>query len=429
MSTNTVLDFRRRRIVLFGMFGIGNLGNESTLWVTLHHLRKRLPDTEVLCVSDSLPIFAQAYDVTGISINSLRVRGGNLLPTEKLRYVYVALASLILEPIRFRRAIRLLQGVDRFIVVGTGALDDLGQQPWELPTYTLRWCTAARWIGAKVQLLAVGAGPIRGRINRLLTKRAVAMAETRAYRDVYSRQFMGSLGVTSNEDEVVPDLVFAFPTEWLPTWRDAAGPPKVIGVGVMEYYGWNLEGNEGRRVYTTYISKMAAFIRWLLDSGYSVRLLIGERVSDARALRDLQAMIGVDILAAAGERVAIPPIETVQDLLREIVVTDMVVGTRFHNLVFALALARPVISVGYAPKFDALMHEMGLDAYSQHIERLDLDRLKEQIGYLAANHRDVVLSIEAKRAEYRERLERLYDLSFPSAPAFDVKAASLSNRR
>lgn len=412
MIAKPVSDRRSRRIVLFGIFGIGNLGNESTLWVTLHHLRRRLPDAEVICVSDGLPSFAHSYGVTSFPIDPLPVRGARRLPSKILKHIFVATASMILEPIRLRRALRMLRGTDQFIVVGTGALDDLGQLPWELPAHISRWCRAAKLTGAKVQLLAVGAGPIRNRINRWLMTRAVAVSESRTYRDGYSRDYMAGLGVGSSTDEVVPDLVFAWPEERLPSARTADTPPKVVGVGLMEYYGWNLPPEEGRQVYTAYIEKMATFVRWLLDSNYCVRMLIGERHTDARAIRDLFAALGPEVVDKAGERLTAPAVESMHDLLGEIMRTDMVVATRFHNLVFALALARPVISIGYAPKFEALMHEMGLDEYAQHIEELHVERLQTQVRNLTTNHGEAMRMALAKATEYRKRLERLYDTTF-----------------
>ena len=44
----------------------------------------------------------------------------------------------------------------------------------------------------------------------------------------------------------------------------------------------------------------------------------------------------------------------------------------------ALKLGKPTISVGYAAKNDALLADMGLEKFCQHIERLDVDLLIQQ---------------------------------------------------
>jgi polysaccharide pyruvyl transferase WcaK-like protein len=223
---------------------------------------------------------------------------------------------------------------------------------------------------------------------------------------------MTRCGVGAPGDDVVPDLVFGWPVERMPSPRVADTPPQTVGVGLMAYTGWNLGDSRGRLLYTTYLGQMASFVRWLVRSGYRVRFLIGERHTDAAAVRDLLEHLEPDFLATYAGRLAVPGIDTVADLLREIALTDLVVATRFHNLVFALALSRPVISIGYAAKFEALMHEMGLDNYCQRVETLDVERLKRQLSQLAASYGVTARIVAARTAAYRERVERLFDETF-----------------
>ena len=42
---------------------------------------------------------------------------------------------------------------------------------------------------------------------------------------------------------------------------------------------------------------------------------------------------------------------------------EVVIASRFHNLICALRLARPTVSVGYASKNRHLMQALGLDEY------------------------------------------------------------------
>ena len=74
------------------------------------------------------------------------------------------------------------------------------------------------------------------------------------------------------------------------------------------------------------------------------------------------------------------PAASLRDVMEQIAETDLVVATRFHNVVCALKLARPTVSLGYARKNDVLLAEMGLGAFCQHVEAIDLDLLKTQFG-------------------------------------------------
>ena len=76
------------------------------------------------------------------------------------------------------------------------------------------------------------------------------------------------------------------------------------------------------------------------------------------------------------------PAFTLGELMRQMASVDTVVATRYHTVLCALKLAKPTLSVGYAPKFDALMAEMGLAEFSQSAKSLDASRLIEQFTEL-----------------------------------------------
>jgi polysaccharide pyruvyl transferase WcaK-like protein len=52
-----------------------------------------------------------------------------------------------------------------------------------------------------------------------------------------------------------------------------------------------------------------------------------------------------------------------------------VVATRYHNVVCALMLSKPTISIGYGEKNAVLMAGAGLAEYCQSVDYLDVERL------------------------------------------------------
>jgi polysaccharide pyruvyl transferase WcaK-like protein len=68
--------------------------------------------------------------------------------------------------------------------------------------------------------------------------------------------------------------------------------------------------------------------------------------------------------------------------MQRLAAVDTVVATRYHNVLCALKLAKPTLSIGYAAKFEALMAEMGLAEFCQSARSLDLDRLIKQFTEL-----------------------------------------------
>ena len=408
---------RPPRIVLFGLFGSSNLGNDATLGVTLDHLRKRQPEAEIACVCRNQREVERVFQIKTLPMDPLPPWGFWRIPNRTMRHACTATFALITEPVRAMRIARHLAGVQQFLVVGTGVLDDFGEQPWAMPAWLLRWCSGAKRAGAVVRFLAVGAGPIRNPVNRYLMVRAVLQSDYRSYRDSVSRAFAQSVGVNVARDPVVPDLVFAISEEELVGRRQPSAPPKSIGVGVMGYYGWSNDRGEGITIYEKYIEKMSAFVLWLLRQGYLVHVLLGQLNADERPVQDLIEAVSAKLDVETRRRLLAPKIESLDDLMGAIAETDAVVATRYHNVICALSLGRPVIAVGYASKFDDLMQEVGLASYCQSIEHLDVELLMEQFARLSANHGALVAQVKAKVATFRGKLNAMYDSLFGHVPA------------
>ena len=97
---------------------------------------------------------------------------------------------------------------------------------------------------------------------------------------------------------------------------------------------------------------------------------------------------------------------SLDEVMAQIGKVDIVVATRFHNVVCALKLARPTISIGYASKNDLLMAQMGLADYCQHIDDFDPDRLVTQVCRLHTDRERIARVIAARTAEYAASLKR-----------------------
>ena len=101
------------------------------------------------------------------------------------------------------------------------------------------------------------------------------------------------------------------------------------------------------------------------------------------------------------------------DLLAQLATTDLVVAARFHNVLLALMMGRPVISLSYYHrKNEALMAEMGLEDYCQTIDDLEVDRLIDQFTRLRGRVDVVRPRLARKAAEYRAALHEQYAALF-----------------
>ena len=87
---------------------------------------------------------------------------------------------------------------------------------------------------------------------------------------------------------------------------------------------------------------------------------------------------------------------------------DTVVATRYHNVLCALKLAKPTLSVGYGAKNVALMKDMGLPGFCQSAGALDVDRLIEQFTDLESRSTQLRQTLNGRNATYTQRLDQQF---------------------
>ena len=136
-----------------------------------------------------------------------------------------------------------------------------------------------------------------------------------------------------------------------------------------------------RSVYNAYMNKLEDFAGWVLAQGHDLRIFMGDDC-DHDALEDLADRLQALRQSDRQRRGSCCACSVPVGCVREIARCDAVVATRFHNVVAALALGRPVLSIGYAKKNDVLLNEAGMGELCQHIEHLDLERLKAQFTFM-----------------------------------------------
>lgn len=378
-------------IALFGLFGCGNLGNDGSLESMLLFLREKRPDARIFCICTGPEVVSDEFGIDAIPIRPARGEGiGSVLDRIFLRI-----------PRKIRDSIHALQQIREagvMIVPGTGILDDFGDRPMGMPFDVFNWCLAARLMRTRIAFVSVGVGPIGNRFNRWLLTRAARMAHYRSYRDSASREFMESVGFDTSQDAICPDLAFK-----LPVPQSITAEPShhlTVGVGVMNYHGWYDSNKNGQEIFDSYVAKMAIFVTHLLSAGHKVRLIIGDE-GDMRAVEAILATLG----EADTQGLSCEPVHSLHDVFCQVARVDLVVATRFHNVVAALMAGKPVISLGYAAKNDLLLGKMGLGGFCQHIERLDVDLLFEQFSRLVENREEHSRTIGCRVAEFRKSLE------------------------
>lgn len=392
---------RRRvlRVATLGWHGAGNLGNDGCLEAMIRFIRRDFPDAEITAICPGPEEIAEKFDVGALQMRwepgPRWMRGVNKLalktPSAAYNWIYT------------RRHIRKF---DFLIVPGAGLIDDYRTNFLGRPAVLRRWCAAAKQSGVQILFVSVGADPIRNAMSRWMVKPVVGMANYHSYRDEGSRAYMQSIGIDETHTPVYPDLAWGLPAPPPPARR--VDQPLTIGVGVMAYHGWtSIEAGHG--IHDPYVDKITAFVDWLAAQGHRVRLLVGEK-SDMRVVAAVSQKAQC---ASTDSWIAPTPAASLYDLMEQIGETDFVVASRFHNVLCALKMGKPTISVSYMPKCNELLDQVGAHGYFQMIEELDVERLKQQFVQLVGDRirlerviRDRVSYLQDKLREQEELLAR-----------------------
>jgi polysaccharide pyruvyl transferase WcaK-like protein len=398
---------KRPKISLFGHFGAGNFGNESTLQAMLCSLRRLLPDAEVTCICTEPEIVAADYKIAASPINRVLVKSWNVRnPLARLgRTVFIGIPS---ELYRWLRAMITLRDTDMLIVVGTGLLTDaFGISFWG-PYSSFRWSVIAKLCGCQLVFLSVGAGPLERRSGRLFVKSALSLANFRSYRDEATQKYLEGIGFQRTGDRLYPDLAFSLPVVQ-PNCSATKGRRAVVGLGLMVYGGmYGIEKTTSAH-YAAYFETLADFAKWLLDRGYDIRMVIGDHI-DMPVTREFISLVKTRSATDGEERISAEPIESANDLLSQLAATSFVVATRFHNVLLALFLNKPSIAVSFHHKCSSLMSQMGMSEYCQDIKELDLAVLIEQFCRLENNADNIRDMLARKVTECRNALDEQYAL-------------------
>ena len=400
------------KVSFFGHFGSANSGNESTLLTVLSQLSSLAPESELRCICTHPEAVRARYGIEAIPINTRAARIWDR-NDPLARRVAMAFVGVGAELAQYVRAFRALRRNDMLIVPGTGLVNDAyGLSSWG-PYNLFKWVLMARLRRARVLFVSIGAGPLDRRLGRRLVKASLGLAHYRSYRDDSSRNYLTGIGLRAERDPVYPDLVFRLPDALLSCIHARPrGTRRVVGLGLMEYAGKYSAADPRPETYTAYVESLAVFAAWLLENDYDIRLLLGD--GDAGVIAEFRSALQARLGSYEEERIIAPRLASVQDVLTEIAATDVVVATRFHNVLLALLLNKPVVAISFHHKCSSLMRQMKLSEYCHEIDHMDADWLIDQFRTLEENRdavkRTIVRGVEAARAGLDEQYDRIFEV-------------------
>jgi polysaccharide pyruvyl transferase WcaK-like protein len=392
------------KVGLFGLLGAGNMGNDGSLEVVLAYLRDQHPDAEMSALCSGPEVVEERYGIPSTPLYWYYTRHRD--PVLPVRVVVKAVCKVRDSA----RVLRWVRRQDVVIVPGAGVLENtLPLRAWGFPLSLFLLSFFGRLTGTKVAYVNVGSNVIKQRTMRFFIRWATRLAHYRSFRDTLTRDALAEMGVDTSRDEVYPDLVFAMANP------DVTVESGTVAVGLMDFHGSNDDRARADSIHRTYVDGMRRFVRFLVDSGRRVRLLIGDEVDEV--------IIRQVLAEHPAGTVTYEPIRTLGDVMARIATAEVVVGTRYHNVLCALKQAKPTISVSYSTKNDRIMDDMGLGEYTQDARAVDADRLIDQFTAVAAAAKEITPVLAERSARKTALLTRQFEVLSASLglPATTVK--------
>jgi polysaccharide pyruvyl transferase WcaK-like protein len=403
------------RIAFWGNFGTLNLGNECTLAAALYNLRKRLPHAQLISVCSAPEDTAARHGIRAIPIGRASGSGGDSGNNGRYAKPLRILRRIGLEARAWLRAFRQASSIDALLITGTGILTDDGEGAFGLPYELFKWSLVTKIRGGKLFFVSVGVESIARPLARVFVRSALRLADYRCYRDLRSAALLQTLGFRADRDVVCPDLAFSLPQTLAAAAEPLGSRRCTVAVGLFNYRDRGYGSSAAASAYRAYVDRICSLILWLLEHDYSVRVVIGDLTYDEGVRADVRTQLQARGLDLASPCFADEPAASFEQLLGQLAAVDFVIATRFHNVLLALLLGKPVVSVSYEGKNEALMREMGLGEYCQALDSLDLERLIEQFLDLQKNADSLRDVVAGRTAANRVRLDEQYDLIARSA--------------
>ncbi|GAB4074050.1 polysaccharide pyruvyl transferase CsaB [Barrientosiimonas marina] len=364
------------RIGITGNYGNQNQGDEAILEGIIIQLEQTYPvEREDICVFTKTP--EETRHKLGVMTHPLYERTktapGSLMAT-------------------IRQTMPVIRGLDMLIIGGGGILMDL------YINSTVIFAMYG-WLARRAHVPAViygaGAGPINTRAGKWLVKSLAGHADLVTVRDAPSKNLLASIGV-KQPVQVIADPAFYVPA---PAQEYPADSRLAIGVTALPYFHSSYWPEEDTQKYNHYIEGMAANLDHLLaEQDQAVITFFATKYpQDLGAVRDIQALMQYQDRTETQEDFL-----THRELLALIEKQDLIIGTRLHSLILALAAAKPVMAVAYHQKVHAMMDRIDCAEASIHIENVHINQ-----HFFADGCSRMAADWETTRTRFRERSEAM----------------------
>lgn len=409
------------KIAILHHAGGGNLGDDASVDAVITGIKLRWPDAVIAAFTMNPEEIVKRHDIHSYPLKRHRWTIGyncvmedvgtsgsrvvDWLRTTKAPLIR-RLRSAFRELAFWFASRRVLRSFDLLVLSGGGQLTDRSG-PWSFPYTILSWFLLARSAGVRSIVLNVGVGPLIHPLSKLFITGALRVADYVSFRDTESQVLAKNVGF-SGKSQVFADNVYSFE---VPSCVNEKQRQPIVGIAPMPYPADPpFNAATDKIIYEDVIAKFGIFAAYLVERSHRLMLFGTDYGVDSGPIGDLQT-----ILRDRHHIVTAPyvPATSCEALLSEMAAMDYVVTCRFHGVIFAHLLNKPVLAVSHHSKVADLMSAIGLSQYCLDIRTFDPKELAEKLAELTENRDEIKSLMATSVAIYRSQLINQFDQLFP----------------
>jgi polysaccharide pyruvyl transferase WcaK-like protein len=414
------------KIALLHHTGGGNLGDQASVDAVLGNIRVRWPGSVIALLSMNPSETARIHGVPSYPLRTY-IWGPGYMPAAGksnsasefhfMRWLRTTRTPIIRLPRAISRelafliaALRIIRRFDLLIVSGGGQLTGKSG-PWGFPYSIFLWFLVAKFAGTRCIFLNVGAGPLTDPLTKFFVTRTLYAADYVSFRDEPSQALARKIGF-AGDSQVFPDNVYSLEVSTPSVVSSGKREQPIVGISPLAYPVVSmLSTAEQNTMYADIIAKFALFASSLATRRYPIALFGTDVGEDPATIEDLRTALRNrhNITTPAYE-----PIKELEELLYKMSAMDYVVTCRFHGVVFAHLLNKPVLAISPHPKVTDHMSALGLSKYCVDIQIFDPNLLADTFEALVHDRDDVKDRMAASLARYKLLLRGQLDDLFPA---------------
>ncbi len=358
-------------IMISGYYGFGNCGDEAILMAMIQQLSDIVSEEGITVLSQNPKKTRLLYGVDSIS------RLNPFLICWKMKK----------------------SGI--FISGGGGLLQDTTGRGLSI-AYYLRFILLARLFSIPCIIYGQGIGPIRRQINRKLIRFSLSRANLIIVRDRQSQMLLDEIGISKELVSVFADPSFLIKGEKLPDniykkFQIEESQPEVLHdnmvIGVVLRNCKEIEQDYNKKIIQ--LAKIADH----LITKYKARLIFlpFQLDNDLALINDIiKNMENTSVHCLDQE---IKPAQMLMLFSK----LSLIIGMRFHAILFATMNGNPFIAIDYDPKVKNYVSALGLSELLLNIGQLTIKNVDNKIKYISDNQKNIKSVLYNSTMQYQSQ--------------------------